>query len=440
MIGDFWISLPSLAQDLILALAILAPSLLLGFVICRGLALLTILRSLLVRYRWTNLAFILLVALSVGIGAGLIAQELGLRQATARVAEKFDLVVTAPGDEVSMLLSTVYLQPTAAPLLGGDDWKSLTAAVREVDGAVIAPIAYGDSWQGHGIVGTTAEFVTHLSGELAEGGMFSTHEQVVVGARVPLKIGDEISPAHGTGEAAEHDAHAGEHLTVVGRMAPTGSPWDDAIVTAIESVWLTHGLGNGHSDAEDETLGPPFDPEFFPGTPAALISTPDLAAAYGLQSAFSTDRTMAFFPGAVLARLHGLLGSIREVMSVLSIVTQVLVAAAVLTGLIILSRLFARRLALLQALGAPARMIFALLWSYAAILLGLGSLLGLAVAIIAVRAMSAVLSARSGLLIEPHLGWAELHLVAACFSLSMLVALLPAALALRRPVTQELRG
>ena len=117
-----------------------------------------------------------------------------------------------------------------------------------------------------------------------------------------------------------------------------------------------------------------------------------------------------------------------------------LLAAAVLTGLIILSRLFARRLALLQALGAPARMIFALIWSYAAILLGAGSVLGLGVALIAVRAISAVLTARTGLLIAPRLGWAEIHLAAACFTLAALVALIPAALSLRRPVTQELRG
>ena len=50
-----------------------------------------------------------------------------------------------------------------------------------------------------------------------------------------------------------------------------------------------------------------------------------------------------------------------------------------------------------------------------------------------------MLSARSGLLIQPHLGWSELHLVAAYFTLALLVALVPAALALTRPVTQELR-
>ncbi len=372
-----------------------------------------------------------LVALSVGLGVGLIAQERGLRQASARVAAKFDLILAAPGDEIAMLMATVYLQPTDAPLLDGAIWDQVNRAAGNT--ALTAPIAYGDSWQGHPLVGGVAPFVTHLAGDLAEGRMFATNWQAVIGARVSLSVGARLSPAHGEGPAAEHDAHDGVEFEITGRMAPTGSPWDDAIITPIESVWLTHGLGNGHTEAETDHIGPPFDPAYFPGTPAILIATPDLAQAYGLQAQFATERSMAFFPGAVLARLHGLMGNLREVMSVLSLGTQILVAASVMAGLIVLSRLFARRLALLQALGAPARMIFALVWAYAALLLGLGAALGLGVG------LSAVLSARSGLLIQPHLGWSELHLVAAYFTLALLVALVPAALALTRPVTQELR-
>ena len=378
-----------------------------------------------------------LVALSVGLGVGLIAQERGLRQASARVAAKFDLILAAPGDEIAMLMATVYLQPTDAPLLDGAIWDQVNRAAGNT--ALTAPIAYGDSWQGHPLVGGVAPFVTHLAGDLAEGRMFATNWQAVIGARVSLSVGARLSPAHGEGPAAEHDAHDGVEFEITGRMAPTGSPWDDAIITPIESVWLTHGLGNGHTDSETDRIGPPFDPAYFPGTPAILIATPDLAQAYGLQAQFATERTMAFFPGAVLARLHGLMGNLREVMSVLSLGTQILVAASVMAGLIVLSRLFARRLALLQALGAPARMIFALVWAYAALLLGLGAALGLGVGLVAVRGLSAVLSARSGLLIQPHLGWSELHLVAAYFTLALLVALVPAALALTRPVTQELR-
>ena len=434
--ADWWDGLGAGTQDALILVAILAPGLVLGAIICRGLQLRTLLGSLLRRYPWTNLGYVALVALSVGLGVGLIAQERGLRQASARVAAKFDLILAAPGDEIAMLMATVYLQPTGAPLLDGATWDQVS---RSAGAALVAPIAYGDSWQGHPLVGSTAEFVAHLSGDLAEGRMFAENWQAVIGARVPLEIGAHLSPAHGEGEVAEHDAHEGIEFEITGRMAPTGSPWDDAIIVPVESVWLTHGLGNGHEDAESDRIGAPFDPRHFPGTPAILIATHDLAAAYGLQAQFSSDRTMAFFPGAVLARLHGLMGNLREVMSVLSLGTQILVAASVMAGLIVLSRLFARRLALLQALGAPARMIFALVWAHAALLLGAGAVLGLGVGLVAVRGLSAVLSARSGLLIEPHLGWPELHLVAAYFTLALLVALVPAALALTRPVTQELR-
>ncbi len=53
----------------------------------------------------------------------------------------------------------------------------------------------------------------------------------------------------------------------------------------------------------------------------------------------------------------------------MAVLTQVLVTAGVLTGLIALARLFARRLALLRALGAPGRFVFAVVWSYAATLI-----------------------------------------------------------------------
>ena len=75
----------------------------------------------------------------------------------------------------------------------------------------------------------------------------------------------------------------------------------------------------------------------------------ELWANYALKSEFTRNDAMAFFPGTVLAQLHGLLGDIRQVMSVMAVVTQILVTAGVLAGLLVLSRLFARALALLRA-------------------------------------------------------------------------------------------
>ena len=81
----------------------------------------SLVRAMIWRYRWTNALFVLLIAVSVGLGVGLIAQERGIRKGTARAAEKFDLVVTAPGSEVQMMLATVYLQPVDVPLIDGSN-------------------------------------------------------------------------------------------------------------------------------------------------------------------------------------------------------------------------------------------------------------------------------------------------------------------------------
>src|SRR5690606_22811754 len=146
---------------------------------------------------------------------------------------------------------------------------------------LVAPLGYGDSHDGNPVVGTTADLVNHLSGnELAEGRMFAEHEEAELGATSPLRIGDRIHAVHG------HDGHQGEHgaeITIVGRMRPTGSPWDRAVVVPIEFTWEVHGLPIGHAPEHAERIGPPFDDGFTPGVPAIVMKPESLIAAYGLR-------------------------------------------------------------------------------------------------------------------------------------------------------------
>ena len=121
---------------------------------------------------------------------------------------------------------------------------------------------------------------------------------------------------------------------------------------------------------------------------------------------------MAFFPGAVLSRLYRVMGDVRQAMSVMALVTQGLVAASVLTGLFILTRLFRRQIALLRALGAPRRVVFATVWAFSAVLLLAGALLGLAVGRGAAGLLSRVLRTRTDIAISALPGWTELHLLA----------------------------
>ena len=430
-----WMPVP--AQDATILLVLLLPALLAGGSVLAGYRPFALVRAMLWRFRWTNALFIALIAISVGIGVGLIAQERGLRQGTARAADPFDLIVAAPGSEITMLFAAVYLQPSDVPLLSGTVYDDVATAENV---SLAAPIAYGDSYRSYPVVGSTAQFVAHLSGTLAEGGMFAAHTDAIIGARVDLALGDSFSPAHGVGDAAEDDAHAHVKYIVTGRMRPTGSPWDRAIIVPVEAVWEIHGLANGHAPENANQLGPPFDPDYFPGTPAILVSAEQLYANYALRAQFTTAETMAFFPGAVLANLHSLMGDVRQVMSVMAIVTQILVTAGVLAGLVILTRLFARRLALLRALGAPARFVFSVVWSYAATLIVLGALGGVAAGFAAAAIISRIVTEQTDILVAATLGWPEFHLVAGFVSFTVILALVPAFIALSRPVVTDLRS
>ncbi|WP_109468358.1 ABC transporter permease family protein [Albibacillus kandeliae] len=433
-----WDMVPVLWQDILTTVALLLPALVVGGFVLRGFAPWPLVRAILWRFRGASALFVLLIAISVGMGIGLLAQERGLRRGTAQAADKFDLIVSAPGSELTVMLAAVFLQPSDMPLLDGATYDEIAG---HPDVEIAAPLAFGDSFGAASVIGTTAEFARYLGDGRIEGRMWETTEEAIVGALVPLEIGGEFSPAHGHGDAADHDAHDAAHLDVVGRLAPTGTPWDRAILVPVEAVWEVHGLADGHAPERAGQIGPPFDAAYFPGTPAIVVHASELWSNYALRSQFQRDReTMAFFPGAVLAQLYRVLGDVRQIMSLMALVTQVLVAAAVLLGLFILSRLFQRQLALLRALGAPARFVFAVVWSFGATLLLAGAAGGVLVGAGAAEVLSRVVTARTDILVSAPLGWSEVQFLAGFVSVTLLLSLLPAAVVLRQPVVTALRS
>lgn len=431
-----WDDLSAWQQDLAVAVALVLPVLVIFLLLFRGFAPWPLIWGLLRRYLWANIAFVLLIAVAVGMGLGLVSQERGLRTGMAKAADKFDLVIAPPGSELTMMLAAVYLRPTDAGLLDGAVYTEIATHPRV---EIAAPLAFGDSVGDSPVVGSTASFVDYLSDRQIEGRGFTALYEAVIGAAVPLEIGDVVTPAHGVGAAAQTGVHEGD-LTIVGRMAPTGSPWDKAIITAVESVWDVHGLATGHAPGANH-LGDPFDAEYFPGTPAIIVRADGLSATYSLRSEFTRDaETMAFFPGAVLATLYRVMGDIRQAMSVMATVSQALVAASVLLSLAILTRLFRRQLAVLRAVGAPRRFIFAVIWGYASALLWAGATLGVGLGLIASAVLSRVISARTDVLITARLGWTELHLVLAFLLIAGVLSLWPAWRVLRGSTQDSLRN
>jgi putative ABC transport system permease protein len=151
------------------------------------------------RNRATVLLFTCLVMFAVALGIAISAQERALRQGSARAADRFDLIVGAPGSQTELLMNIVYLQPSAIELLKPEILARLLA---EPKADLVAPIGYGDSVDGSSVVGTTAEFVAHLSGELGEGRLFETEAEAVVGSSAPFRLGQTLRPVHGHGDGS----------------------------------------------------------------------------------------------------------------------------------------------------------------------------------------------------------------------------------------------
>ncbi|WP_342241125.1 ABC transporter permease [Inquilinus sp. OTU3971] len=405
------------------------------------------------RYRFTALVFVLLVGAGVALSVAILSQERALRTGSARAADRFDLVVAAPGSQTDTLLTAVYLQPGAVRLLAPE----VTAALLNDDRpAFVSPLAFGDSLRGSPIVGAIPALVAHLSDGLAEGRVFGSRAEAVIGAASPLRLGDRFRPTHGVHaraaeedddghEAEEEHADHGEadghdiELTVVGRMKPTGSPWDRAIVVPVELVWAVHGLPDGHAEGEAR-IGPPFDPARTPGIPAAVLHAKDVAGAYRLRQAYATDGSMAFFPAEALIKLYGILGDLRRLMALLAIVTQALVLLALVASVVILLRLLTPQFVTLRALGAPRRYVFAVAWGFTAALVAAGVLLGLAGGWALSFVISRALAAQTGIALQPTLGTAELWIALAVLLIGFALAALPAWLIQRRPLAEALAG
>ncbi len=385
-----------------------------------------LIRAALLRYRFSALAFVLLVAAGVALAVAILSQERALRAGSARAADRFTLIVAPPGSRTDALFTAVFLRTGASQLLSADLTGKL---LNEPRARFVSPLAFGDSDRGAPVVGVVFKLVEHLSRGLAQGRMFATRDEAVVGATSPLQVGDQFRPAHGVRDAGAAsgqglDSHDLE-VTVVGRMRPTGSPWDLAVLVPVELVWSLHGQPNGHAP-DSAQVGPPFDPQFTPGVPAAVIHTDKLAMAYQLRSAYTGAESMAFFPAEALLLLYEILGDVRQLMSLLAVVTQALVLLAIVASVFILFRLLVPEFTTLRALGAPRRYLFAVAWGFTASLVGVGVLAGLVCGYGLSFGISAWLARSTGIALEPSLGASELQVSLAIFSIGLALAALPA--------------
>jgi len=395
---------------------------------------------------------VLIVALAVALGVAVTLQERALRLGSARAADRFDLVIGAAGSENQLVLSSIFLQASPLPLMDGAVLGKLAADPRV---AWVAPVGFGDSYAGYPVVGTATALIANLGEGLAEGRVFAKEGEAVIGASVKLAVGDEIKPMHGNAEEGGH-THTELAYHVTGRLKPTGTAWDRAILVPIQAVWHIHGLGEpeeGHEEGHDHEGEDEHKAEAHadaaidehwhgevPGLPAILVKPRTISDAYKLRQDYRQGATLAVFPAEVLTRLYATLGDAKRVLFGIAIGSQILVAASLLLVTVMHVGQRRRQIGALRAFGAPRGVLFVIVWLELFVLVALGAVAGFGLGYAGALAISTLVADGSGVAMPVGFLQEDFGFAAALLGFGAVISAVPAVLAYRQSPAAALRA
>src|SRR4029079_14920989 len=181
-----------------------------------------------------------------------------LEERMGRDARGIDLVAGAKGSPMQLVLSAVFHLdgPTGnIPLAAAQALERSPAVKKSI------PLALGDSFRGHRVVGTSHDYPAHYGAKLAAGQLWNAPMEAVLGADVAMQarlaVGSTFTGAHGLAEGG--DLHEQEPFKVVGVLAPTGTVLDRLVLTSIESVWEIHEHGGAMQRKDINPLLTPCD-------------------------------------------------------------------------------------------------------------------------------------------------------------------------------------
>jgi len=203
--------------------------------------------SKLFKIAWKNLIHrpinsglcICLLMFGISIISLLILLQNQLEEKFERDLKNIDVVLGAKGSPLQLVLSSVYHLDSPT---GNISYSEAQKVINNPQVAEAIPLAYGDSFLGYRILGTTKQILKKYEAEFQKGSAFVEPMQVNLGANVAktsnLNIGDTFHGIHGGNESGHvHNTH---RYKVAGIMKKNNSVLDNLILTPIESVWQVH--------------------------------------------------------------------------------------------------------------------------------------------------------------------------------------------------------
>ncbi|MEL6644163.1 MAG: ABC transporter permease [Pseudomonadota bacterium] len=340
------------------------------------------------RYHWARSLVLVAVA----------ALILFVPVATQILLSTSERALVARGEATPLLLGSrgSQLDLTMAALYFSDE-RPDPVPMREVEAvwdsglAVPIPVHTAFSSGGFRIVGTTLDYFDFRAFTIAQGRGLSLLGDAVIGAGVAEALGKGVGDAlvSAPENLFDLDGVYPLEMPIVGVLARTNTPDDDAIFVDIKTAWVIQGIGHGHEDvvtaadiaAGSDALANASVVQFQRITPdniesfhfhgsqddfpaSAVIVVPnDTRSGTILKGRYldSESPTQLIEPAGVIA---GLVDRIFRIKSLLDVVTAIIaVAALAAIGLaVFLSyRLRAREIATAVKLGARRGMVLRLL-------------------------------------------------------------------------------
>jgi putative ABC transport system permease protein len=341
-----------------------------------------------------------------------------------------DLIVGPRTSDVNLLLTTVFRIGHPSQNMS---WQSYQELVSHKNVAWAIPMSLGDSHKGFRVVGTEVQFFTHFNyGQshiltYTAGQHFSGLYDVVLGAKVASQLNyvlnDKLVLAHGLSATSFHQ-HDSYPYNVVGILAATGTPVDNALYVSLSGLEAIHqktdpaNIGSDHQRLEPTSIS------------ATLIGLTSKMATFKVQREINTainEPLTAILPGVALAQLWQMSSSLENT---LQLMTRLMLFASLLgLAAMLLATLRERRyeFSVMRTLGASARTIFLLVQTESLFVALSGIMLGTVTLIITISLAQNLVAAQYGIDIGlSHVTWHHAATLLYVILGAMIVTTLPA--------------
>ncbi len=329
------------------------------------------------------------------------------RESFNRTVSGVDLIVGARTSPINLLLYSVFRIGNASNNIGSESYELIAGDPRV---AWTIPLSLGDSHRGFRVVGSNNNFFEHFQYgtqqhlSFSQGSGFTTAYDTVLGAQIAkqlqYRVGDSITLSHGIGEVSFSN-HESTPFRITGILAATGTPVDQALHVPLEGLDGAHGIV--HDDHHEHSVVDEHHHIASSEITAFMLGLNSRMSVFELQRAineYDGEALTAILPGVALAELWQVMGTVENILAVISALVMLASLLGIATMLLSSMRERQREIFLFRSVGMHSSSVFLLIEIEALLITAAASVAAIALVSIALTLSQTWLSQEFGLLID----------------------------------------